>query len=292
MSPSPTTPVAPADPRVPPLTRTVQCRCGPVTRPVAPTRPTMSPAATAAPGFHVDRRQVREHGKHAGAVVDDHRIAGEVEIFREDDPSAAWRGDGGAGRAQEVRAAVRAPGLAVEDAARAEGAVGGLRHRTDEAAVHSFCGTASLQQRAISRLSWAMRACALAGGLTNASSTLSVRVGKLLALTTAGASRGGGAEVPLRPSRCRCRFDIEVDADEHRPGLRIGREGEQPDRTPAPGSPRAGPPATVRTTSSPGCTDRDAAVIVSDAGDPVKRSRALQSGRPPARNRIKKKAIV
>jgi signal transduction histidine kinase len=32
-----------------PVARTAQCRCGPVTRPVAPTRPTMSPAATRSP---------------------------------------------------------------------------------------------------------------------------------------------------------------------------------------------------------------------------------------------------
>ena len=31
--------------------RMIQCRCGPVTRPVAPTAPTRTPASTVCPGF-------------------------------------------------------------------------------------------------------------------------------------------------------------------------------------------------------------------------------------------------
>ena len=47
---------------------------------------------------------------------------------------ALRRLDRGAGGAQEIGAAVGVARLAVEDAARAEGAVGRLRHRADERA--------------------------------------------------------------------------------------------------------------------------------------------------------------
>src|SRR5262249_56641282 len=84
------------------------------------------------PFFHVDPREMRQHREHPEAVIDDHGVAGEVEIARADHASPVRRLDGGAGRAQKIGPAVRTSRLAIEDTARAEGAVGLAWNRTDE----------------------------------------------------------------------------------------------------------------------------------------------------------------
>ena len=160
--------------------------------------------------------------------------------------------------------------LAVEDAARTEGAVGWLRHGADEAAVHSFCGAASLQQRAISAASSAMRFCALAGGLTNASSTLSVRVGKFFAVTISSCvSRSTRPwKAGLERDRVFPRLHIQVNAHQDGPGPRIDPVRQQrPIEGPRPKRPDFGRPwSPSATTSSPGWTDREVAVTVNPTG--------------------------
>ena len=66
------------------------------------------------------------------AVIDDDGVAREIELAGEDHPTAVWREHPCAGRAQEVRAAMRLTSLAVEDAARAEGPVGNFRNRAEK----------------------------------------------------------------------------------------------------------------------------------------------------------------
>jgi hypothetical protein len=63
-----------------PFNRTVQCRCGPVARPVAPTAPRIRAALDPIALVHVDPRQVREKRMKAGPVIEDDRVAGEIEI--------------------------------------------------------------------------------------------------------------------------------------------------------------------------------------------------------------------
>src|SRR5262245_47139309 len=83
----------------------------------------------------VHDRQVREQRKHAEAVIDDDRVAGEIEIPREQNASAVRRMNGSAGGAQKVRAAVRLPRLTVEDATRAKRPVRPAGDRSNEAEV-------------------------------------------------------------------------------------------------------------------------------------------------------------
>jgi len=73
-----------------------------------------------------------ERREQAEAVVDDDGVAGEVQRARDGDAAGVRREDDGAGRTEEVGAAVSVPWLAVEHAARAEGAVRRLRHRPHE----------------------------------------------------------------------------------------------------------------------------------------------------------------
>src|SRR2546423_2150802 len=81
---------------------------------------------------HVHRRQMRKHGKDAQTVIDHDGVAGEIEIARDDDASGVRGVDRRAGGAREIGAAVRAARPAIEDASRAELAVGRLRHWTYE----------------------------------------------------------------------------------------------------------------------------------------------------------------
>ena len=59
------------DPPARPATRTSKCRCGPVDRPVLPTRPTSVPVATSSPAFTETARQVRIARLGAVGVIDD-----------------------------------------------------------------------------------------------------------------------------------------------------------------------------------------------------------------------------
>ena len=118
-----------------PFTRTVQCRCGPVTLPVAPTSPTTSPVGDGVAFVDVDTGQVRKQREQAEAMVDDHRIAREVLRPREHDTTGVGRLDRSSFRAEKIGAAVRAAWLAIEHAPRPESAVGRVGHRPEEGAV-------------------------------------------------------------------------------------------------------------------------------------------------------------
>ena len=59
---------------------TPQCRCGPVTRPVAPTVPSRSPAAQLVADLHFDLFEMAVHRHQAVAVVDEQRVAVEEEV--------------------------------------------------------------------------------------------------------------------------------------------------------------------------------------------------------------------
>src|SRR5260370_35137956 len=63
-----------------------------------------------------------------------------MQAPRDDDAAAVGRANGCAGRTQEIAAAMRTSFVAVEDAARAEPAVGGARHRPGEGAVPQAFG--------------------------------------------------------------------------------------------------------------------------------------------------------
>ena len=68
-------------------------------------------------------------------MVDDERVAGVIEGVGEDNSAAVGRLDWSAGGTSKVGATVRAPRFAVQDRARAERAVRGLRHGRYEGAV-------------------------------------------------------------------------------------------------------------------------------------------------------------
>ena len=169
-----------------PFTRTVQCRCGPVTRPVAPTSPIDLACRDQCPYLDVDAGQMRKQGEQAQPVVDDHRVAREVLRAGEDDTAGVRRLDRSSFRAQKVRAAVRASRLAVEHASRSESAVGRIGHRPEEGAVPQL-RCRRCRPDAIERLRILLDLLeASGGGLTKASSTVSVRVGNVRVRTTSG----------------------------------------------------------------------------------------------------------
>ena len=62
------------------LSATPKCRCGPVTRPVAPTLPMTAPGGHQVARPHADRRQVAVHRDQAFAMIDQHGIAVEEVI--------------------------------------------------------------------------------------------------------------------------------------------------------------------------------------------------------------------
>ncbi len=59
---------------------TPQCRCGPVTRPVAPTVPIRSPAASRVADLHRDAVEMAVHRDQPVAVIDVQRVAVEEEV--------------------------------------------------------------------------------------------------------------------------------------------------------------------------------------------------------------------
>src|SRR5262245_37892786 len=91
--------------------------------------------------LHVDPRHVRKEREDAKSVIDYHRVAAEVEIARDHDMAGVWGLDGHAGGAQKVGARMRVARLAIEDAARAEAAVGGIADRTHEWMRPQACGS-------------------------------------------------------------------------------------------------------------------------------------------------------
>jgi small GTP-binding protein len=104
------------------LSATPKCRCGPVTRPVAPTLPIIAPRCTALPGVHVDRRQMTVHRHQSCAVIDQHRVATEEIVTGVDDAAVGRRAYGacrGNGRCPCRNAAIAR--LVVEEASRAKG---------------------------------------------------------------------------------------------------------------------------------------------------------------------------
>ena len=103
------------------LSATPKCRCGPVTRPVAPTLPISSPACDVLALMHRDRGQVAVHGDQTLAVVDQHRVAVEEIIAGIDDPPGGGGVHRRAAAGRDVHAGVRVARLVVEYAPRAEG---------------------------------------------------------------------------------------------------------------------------------------------------------------------------
>src|SRR5262245_58649925 len=96
---------------------------------------------------------MREQRKEPHAVVDDDRVAAEVQLAGDRNSTGIRRRDAGARRAEEVGAGMRTARLAVEDAARPERAVGRLRYWTDERCGPQPCrlwaGVGVLQQRVL-----------------------------------------------------------------------------------------------------------------------------------------------
>src|SRR6476619_909458 len=83
----------------------------------------------------LERREVRQHREHTEAVIDDHRVAREIERPGNDHETGVRGEDWGAGRTEKIGAAVCVARLTVEHAARAERAVGRLRYRPNERTV-------------------------------------------------------------------------------------------------------------------------------------------------------------
>src|SRR4029450_839355 len=73
-----------------------------------------------------------QHGKQTKAVIDDDDIAQEVLLSRHDHTSCVGRGDRCADRTLKITAAVRIPGLSVENATSAECADGAAWDWTHE----------------------------------------------------------------------------------------------------------------------------------------------------------------
>ena len=71
-----------------PPTRISQCRCDPVTRPVAPTLPSELPRAHLIARLHGDLAQVEVAAHHTRAVIDDHRVTTDLQLLGEDHDSA------------------------------------------------------------------------------------------------------------------------------------------------------------------------------------------------------------
>ena len=82
--------------------------------------------------MHVDGRQVGQNREQSLAVIEHDGVAQKVQVAREHHLRGVGRLDRRPGRTQKIGAAVLAARLAVVDAARAEPAVGGIGHGTDE----------------------------------------------------------------------------------------------------------------------------------------------------------------
>jgi hypothetical protein len=111
------------------LSITPQCRCGPVTRPVAPTLQNALAGAQGVAHLHVDAAQVAIHGEQALAVVQPHGAAVEEIVARVNHLARQRRHDGRAGGGGNVHAAVRIARLAVEHPPQPERAGAPPRHR-------------------------------------------------------------------------------------------------------------------------------------------------------------------
>src|SRR3989442_836184 len=96
-----------------------------------------------------------EHREQSEPVVDDDGVAREIQLARDDDAAGIRRLNRRAARTQEIGATMRVARLAVEDAARAEGAVRGLRHRPHErlgpSPLAGRCGPYALEQARFAR---------------------------------------------------------------------------------------------------------------------------------------------
>ena len=104
-------------------------------------------------------------------MIDDHRVAGEVQIARQHDAARIRRQDRRALRTRKVLARVRAAELAVEDASRAESSRAGSRHRFDDGPLHKRDDALAAHSASSSFTSFRIRPSISAGGFTNAGST-------------------------------------------------------------------------------------------------------------------------
>ena len=138
-----------------PRRRSSKCRCGPVERPVEPTRPSSAPAATHWPRRTDDLRQVRVPARHARAVAEDDELAVAAGVAVRDLDAAGSRprapagprGDdevepgveGDAARAEAVADRVGRPG---GGSAAASAAAGGAARRASPAPATPSAGEA------------------------------------------------------------------------------------------------------------------------------------------------------
>ena len=186
-----------------------------------------------------DRGQVREVRVEPPAVVDDHDVAGEVEIGGHHHHAVVRRLDRRPLRGPEIGAAVGAARLAVEYAAAAEGAVRAPRHRPQEPAAPVPHGGRDRKERrqpvpfAQDPLHDLGRRIDVARGDAQSPGRELLRLHRERV-----DGLGRGAVDPRRPhgDRVLSRLDVEIDPDQRRPDVRRpGREEPQP------GAERGGP---------------------------------------------------
>ena len=96
--------------------RAIQCRCGPVTRPLWPTRPMIWPRVTVSPVRHQRPAQVEVPGDQSLAVVHVHHRPRQIEVPHQRHDARVGRAHRCADRAREVGAEVSALHFAVEHA--------------------------------------------------------------------------------------------------------------------------------------------------------------------------------
>ena len=101
--------------------RMIQCRCGPVTRPVRPTDPILVPAATVSPCATVHLTQMEVPGHQTGSVVQVHGPPSQVEVGHQRDHATRRGRHRRADCAGEVGAGVSARHLPVVFARAAVG---------------------------------------------------------------------------------------------------------------------------------------------------------------------------
>ena len=114
------------------LSATPKCRCGPVTRPVAPTLPIIAPAFTCSPACTSMSLRWQYIVMKSAAVIEDHRVAVEEEVARVDHASIGGGPHRRAGVGGDVHAPVRIARLVVEYAPRAVGARADPGHRRQQ----------------------------------------------------------------------------------------------------------------------------------------------------------------
>src|SRR5688572_642338 len=83
--------------------------------------------------FHVDRRQMRQQREQSDPMIDDDRVAAEIQIARQRDAAGVWRHNRRAFGPGEIFTGMTVARLAVEDTERAEPAAGTSPHRRNEA---------------------------------------------------------------------------------------------------------------------------------------------------------------